>query len=155
MSGSVPTYLPFSVVTGCVVTITAVVYGVHRALKRSDGRSTERTRTVLAAALWLTGWFVLGVGDVAVYPRTVLRWNLLGIADLVVAVSTGFLTAPSPFQMFAFDRPNQLITMFPLVLIPTFLVPLAILLHFVSLIQLRRATLQGRATVRAGGGAVI
>jgi hypothetical protein len=57
--------------------------------------------------------------------------------------------------MFAFDRPNQLITMFPLVLIPTFLVPLAILLHFVSLIQLRRATLQGRATVRAGGGAVI
>ena len=155
MSGSVPTYLPFSIVTGCVVTVTAIVYGVHRALKRSDGRSTERTRTVLAAALWLTGWFALGVGDVAVYPRTVLRWNLLGIADLVVAVSTGFLTAPSPFQMFAFDRPNQLITMFPLVLIPTFLVPLAILLHFVSLIQLRRATLQGRATVRAGGGAVI
>lgn len=172
MSGSVPTYLPFSVVTGCVVTITAVVYGVHRALKRSDGMSTERTRTVLAAALWLTGWFALGVGDVAVGvlaaviaigatggrpldPRTVLRWNLLGIADLVAAVSTAFLTAPSPFQMFAFDRPNQLITMFPLVLIPTFLVPLAILLHFVSLIQLRRATLQGRATVRAGGGAVI
>jgi hypothetical protein len=64
----------------------------------------------------------------------------LGIADLVVAVSTGFLTSPSRFQMFAFDRPNELISMFPLVLIPTFLVPLAILLHIISLIQLGRAT---------------
>jgi hypothetical protein len=31
--------------------------------------------------------------------------------------------------------------MFPLVLIPTFLVPLAILLHIISLTQLRRAGL--------------
>jgi hypothetical protein len=73
-------------------------------------------------------------------PRTVLRWNLLGIADLIVALSTGFLTTPSAFQMFAFEHPNELISMFPLVLIPTFLVPLAILLHIISLIQLRRAT---------------
>jgi hypothetical protein len=35
--------------------------------------------------------------------------------------------------------------MFPLVLIPTFLVPLAILLHIISLIQL------GRATAHVGG----
>jgi hypothetical protein len=35
--------------------------------------------------------------------------------------------------------------MFPLVLIPTFLVPLAILLHIISLIQL------GRAAAPAGG----
>jgi hypothetical protein len=69
-----------------------------------------------------------------------LRWNLLGIADLIVAVSTGFLTAPSAFQMFAFEPPNELISMFPLVLIPTFLVPLAILLHVISLIQLGRAS---------------
>jgi hypothetical protein len=123
------------------------------------------TFLTLFEAHLLPGLFALpaGVGDVTVGvlaaviaigaaggrpldPRTVLRWNLLGIADLVVAVSTGFLTAPSAFQMFAFDRPNRLISMFPLVLIPTFLVPLAILLHFVSLIQLRRATEQ------AGGG---
>ena len=46
---------------------------------------------------------------------------------------------------FAFERPNELISMFPLVLIPTFLVPLAILLHIISLIQL------GRATAHVGG----
>jgi hypothetical protein len=69
-----------------------------------------------------------------------LLWNLLGIADLIVAVATGFLTSPSPFQRFAFDHPNELISVFPLVLIPTFLVPLAIVLHIISLIQLGRVT---------------
>ncbi len=65
-------------------------------------------------------------------------WNLLGIADLVVAVSTGFLSSPSPFQMLAFDRPNELITAFPLAMIPVSLVPLSILLHLASLHKLRQ-----------------
>jgi hypothetical protein len=73
-------------------------------------------------------------------PRTVLMWNLFGIADLIVALTMGFLTSPSPLQSFAFDHPNQLISVLPLVLIPTFLVPLAILLHIISLVQLGRAT---------------
>jgi hypothetical protein len=94
-----------------------------------------------------------GVGDVIVgllapvvgmaYARglrgsaTWLRlWNILGIADLVVAVTTGFLTSPSPLQMLAFDQPNVLISTFPLAMIPVFLVPLAILLHLASLEKL-------------------
>lgn len=64
--------------------------------------------------------------------RTVRLWNLLGIADLVIAVTMGFITSPSPFQVAAFDRPNVLVGMFPLVLIPVFAVPLSILLHYVS-----------------------
>jgi hypothetical protein len=56
--------------------------------------------------------------------------------DLVVAVTTGFLSSPSPIQKFAFDNPNTLITAFPLVMIPVFLVPLAILLHLASLTEL-------------------
>jgi hypothetical protein len=63
-------------------------------------------------------------------------WNLFGLADLVVAVTTGFLSSPSPLQKLAFDNPNRLITAFPLVMIPVFLVPLAILLHFGSLAKL-------------------
>jgi len=38
--------------------------------------------------------------------------------------------------MLAFDQPNRLITAFPLVLIPVFLVPLSILLHLASLKKL-------------------
>jgi len=67
----------------------------------------------------------------------VRAWNLLGLADLAVALTTGFLSSPSPVQLFAFDNPNKLITAFPLVMIPVFLVPLAVLLHLASLAKLR------------------
>ena len=115
------------------------------------------TFLMLYAAKLLPGIFALpaGIGDVSVGlaalaiginasagrppgARTVLLWNLFGIADLIIALSTGFLSSPSPFQVFALDRPNELISVFPLVLIPTFLVPLAIILHIISLIQLGR-----------------
>ncbi|HUU25073.1 MAG TPA: hypothetical protein VMW68_05855 [Methyloceanibacter sp.] len=70
----------------------------------------------------------------------VSAWNWFGIGDLVVAVGTGFVTAPSLLQPFAVEPANQLITNFPLSLIPTFLVPLSILLHVASLTKLHRAT---------------
>jgi hypothetical protein len=66
----------------------------------------------------------------------VRTWNLLGLLDLMVALTTGFLTTPSRFQMFAFDAPNLLVTQFPLVIIPTFIVPLSVLLHLASLSRL-------------------
>lgn len=66
-------------------------------------------------------------------------WNLLGITDLIVAVSTGFLSSPSRLQMFAFANPNELIGAFPLAMIPVFLVPLSILLHLSSLYKLRQS----------------
>jgi len=65
-------------------------------------------------------------------------WNILGLTDLSVAVATGMVTAPSPIQQFAFDLPNELLGEFPLVLIPIYLVPLSVLLHFASLTKLRR-----------------
>lgn len=73
-------------------------------------------------------------GDAAGVVRA---WNLFGLVDLAVAVATGFLTSPSPVQMLAFDAPNELITTFPLVMIPVFLVPLSVLLHLASLKKLR------------------
>jgi hypothetical protein len=60
-------------------------------------------------------------------------WNLFGFADLAVALTTGFLTSPTPLQMLALHKPNHLITAFPLVMIPVFMVPLSILLHLASL----------------------
>jgi hypothetical protein len=241
---AIPSYLPLSIVAGCIATVAAVIVGVTRALRRSRWGETERRATVRTLAAVLLGWFGMatalaflgvyhgasrrfptiefgifipvlagclmiwrwsalsrlidavprewviavqfyrvegvtflilyasnllpglfalpaGAGDVAVglsalvigisvsagaqlRARTVLRWNLLGIADLVVALATGFLTSPSPLQRFAFDRPNDLISLFPLVLIPTFLVPLALVLHIISLVQLRRVATYGR-----------
>ena len=69
----------------------------------------------------------------------VLSWNIVGILDLVVAVATGFLSSPGPFQALALENPNMLITAFPLVLVPVFAVPLSILLHLVTLKRLKAA----------------
>lgn len=121
---------------------------------------------ILYAAGQLPGLFALpaGIGDTLVgflapvvasaYARSsdkaarrVRQWNILGIADLVVAVTMGFITAPSPLQLAAFDRPSALIGIFPLVLIPVYMVPLSILLHFASLHHLRDAKERGTTEV--------
>jgi hypothetical protein len=65
-------------------------------------------------------------------------WNFFGIADLIVAVATGFLSSPLRLQMFAFGAPNELISAFPLAMIPVFLVPLSMLLHLASLKKLQQ-----------------
>jgi hypothetical protein len=96
-----------------------------------------------------------GAGDVAVgllapvvavaYARgvagrefLVVGWNVLGLLDLANAITTGFLTSPSPLQVLSLDAPNQLINEYPLVLVPVFGVPLAVLLHVASLVKLGR-----------------
>lgn len=76
-------------------------------------------------------------------------WNVLGLIDLVVAVATGFLTSPSPFQLLSLSKPNELISAFPLVMIPVFLVPLSLLLHFASLWKMRRANVAQAAGTAA------
>jgi hypothetical protein len=64
-------------------------------------------------------------------------WNVLGILDLVNAVTIGALTTPGPLQLIVPDHVN-LVSAYPLVLIPAFAVPLSLLLHATSLRQLRR-----------------
>jgi hypothetical protein len=66
-------------------------------------------------------------------------WNVLGIADLVVAVTMGTLTSPGRLQLLALDQPNTVTGDASLVLIPAFFVPLFTILHGLSLWQLRRA----------------
>lgn len=64
-------------------------------------------------------------------------WNYVGVTDLVVAVTMGAITAPTLIQLLAFDAPNDLIISYPLVTVPTFAVPFALLLHLLSLRILR------------------
>ena len=56
-------------------------------------------------------------------------WSVLGIADLVNAISLGLITAPI--------FPASTMTTFPWILVPTVGVPLALLLHGITLYRLR------------------
>ena len=72
-----------------------------------------------------------------------LAWNLFGILDLVVAVSSGALNS-----VLATGIPGEVTTapmaQLPLVLIPGYLVPLFVMLHLAALFQARRAPTSGR-----------
>ena len=71
--------------------------------------------------------------------RTGLWWNAFGLLDFAVAITMGFLTSPGAFQQFGFDIPISQAGTYPTVLIPIFAVPSSILLHALSIRQLRRA----------------
>jgi hypothetical protein len=110
-------------------------------------------------ALMLTGqlpalWAIpAGVGDVligaAAFPvaagldtsggrRRAIVFNMLGVLDLVIAIGLGITVNPGPAQLFHTTPDAELLTRYPLALVPGFLVPLAFMVHFVSLGQLRR-----------------
>lgn len=90
---------------------------------------------VAIAAPWIAGRVHTVTGQ-----RRAVIWNLLGLADLVVAVGLGIVTSPGPLQLFDTTPTSEVITRFPLALVPAFLVPLALSLHIISLWQLLAGT---------------
>lgn len=71
-----------------------------------------------------------------------IRWNLLGILDLVVAVSIGAVNAT-----LTTGAPGEISTgpmgTLPLLLVPAFLVPLFFILHIAALLQSRQVNRNG------------
>ena len=71
-----------------------------------------------------------------------IAWNVLGILDLVNALALGILSSPGPLHLLALDHSNTFITTYPTVMTPAFAVPLSLILHGISLWQLRRRARQ-------------
>ena len=69
--------------------------------------------------------------------RVFVVWNLLGILDLVVAVSVGGLSSALASGA-AGEVTTGPMAQLPLVLIPAYLVPLFVMLHLAALFQARR-----------------
>src|SRR5690349_6813569 len=100
-----------------------------------------------------------GLGDVAVGisapfiarrlargDRTGAVWfNALGLLDLVVAVSLGFLAGLGPTRVLDVSPSTADVAVLPLVLIPVAAVPLAMALHIRTLVRLRRPAATGLA----------
>lgn len=72
--------------------------------------------------------------QLATHRRRFIRWQVLGILDLVVAVLLGTLTGfIEPHAV-----PTSAMTVLPMSLIPTFAVPLFLIFHIVCIAQARR-----------------
>jgi hypothetical protein len=123
------------------------------------------TFLVLYAYGILPGIFALpaGWGDIAIgataplvafklaNPRhrtTFMVWQLLGMADLVIAVTMGTTARLIHPQGIA----TGAMTVLPLSLIPTFAVPLLLMVHAIAIAQARRWPAREHADLRAQAG---
>ncbi len=78
-----------------------------------------------------------------------IAWNLLGLTDLAIAIILGTLTSPGRLHLLSLNQPNVLVGTYPTVMTPAFGVPLSIILHVLSLWQLRRVARKAHAGARS------
>lgn len=70
-------------------------------------------------------------------PRgLILTWNVICLGLLLTIITIAFLSAPTPLQRFAFEQPNRAIGTFPFSWLPTFVVPIVLFGHLVSIRRL-------------------
>lgn len=96
-----------------------------------EGRNVDIITGVTAVLLTtrISGFMLLDK-----MPRiTVVIWNLIGLGLLINIIAIAILSMPTPFRVFVNEPANTIVTEFPISLLPAFLVPLAYLLHILSL----------------------
>lgn len=93
-------------------------------------------------------WMVVGLIQNPLFAksRRFVLWNILGILDLVVAVSLGTLC--SGFFIHGLSVTTAPMTQLPSVLIPVYLVPFFIMLHFTALTQARQLARSGKTPAK-------
>jgi hypothetical protein len=95
------------------------------------------TGDVLTGLFALPAAIALAAGT-AEGRKAAILWNIFGLADFAVAITLGIITSPGRFQLIVSNLPGINAGAYPNVLTPAFVVPSSILLHALSLRQLRR-----------------
>lgn len=70
--------------------------------------------------------------------KLMLTWNVVCLFLVLFILTNGVLSAPLPFQQFAFDQPNVGVAHFPFVLLPAIIVPTVIYTHIIDIFLLRK-----------------
>jgi len=67
--------------------------------------------------------------------KSFIAWQVFGIADLITAVTLGVLSSPPPVGILGQGITTEAMTVLPLSIIPTFAVPLLLILHIITIAQ--------------------
>ncbi len=118
------------------IPVEIVLYwlSVHRQvpeLMTFEGRNFDILAGLTAPFI---AWF--GFTRPKLAPVTLLIWNFLCLGLLLNIVINAILSAPTPFQQFAFDQPNVAVSHFPFVWLPAFVVPVVLFAHLVAIKRL-------------------
>ena len=77
-----------------------------------------------------------GLTKLKLSRQIILFWNFICLGLLINIVVNALFSAPSPIQKFAFEQPNIAILNFPFSWLPTFIVPIVLFGHLVSIRKL-------------------
>lgn len=80
--------------------------------------------------------FYFGFIKNIISKQLILIWNFICLGLLINIVANAVLSAPFPFQKFAFDQPNIAVLYFPFNWLPSCIVPLVLFSHLVIIRQL-------------------
>lgn len=109
------------------------IHGAVPELMTFEGRNFD---IIAGLSAPVVGFF--GIGQNRMGKTSLLIWNFICLGLLLNIVINAILSAPSPFQQFAFEQPNIAILHFPFSWLPTFIVPLVLFAHLAAIRQLFR-----------------
>ncbi|HEX5003581.1 MAG TPA: hypothetical protein VFW78_13890 [Bacteroidia bacterium] len=69
----------------------------------------------------------------AMSRKALIAWNIICLMLLFNVVITAVLSAPFPFQQFAFDQPNIAVFYYPFIWLPAYIVPIVLLSHLAAI----------------------
>lgn len=113
-----------------IVLYLLFINGVIPELMTFDGSNFDILAGISAPIIYY------GLRNGKLSSKIILLWNFVSLGLLINIVVNALFSAPSPFQKFAFDQPNIAILHFPFSFLPTFIVPVVLLGHLVSIKQL-------------------
>lgn len=106
---------------------------MHKAvpeLMTFEGRNFDIISGLTAPFVYYFG-FVHGLLN----RKIILVWNFICLGLLINIVGNAVLSAPFPFQQFAFEQPNIAVLYFPFNWLPSCVVPLVLLSHLAAIRQ--------------------
>ncbi len=107
---------------------------MHKAvpqLMTFEGQNFDIFSGISAPIIYYFGFVQKRLGKAAL-----VGWNVLCLGLLMNVVFSALLSAPTPFQQFAFEQPNIAVSYFPFVLLPSVIVPMVLFAHIATLRQL-------------------
>ncbi|MFT5915428.1 MAG: hypothetical protein ACJAWV_004420 [Flammeovirgaceae bacterium] len=98
-----------------------------------EGRNFDILAGLTAPFVYYFGFIKSQIGK-----KWLLAWNVVCLGLLINIIANAILSAPTPFQQFAFEQPNIGISYFPVIWLPSVIVALVLCAHAITIKRLSR-----------------
>lgn len=111
-----------------IVLFWLFVYKTIPLLMTFEGRNFDILSGITAPIVYYYGFIKKRMNK-----NVIVTWNFICLGLLINIVAHAVLSAPFPFQKFAFDQPNIAVLYFPFIWLPSCVVPLVLISHLATI----------------------